>query len=674
VISSGRCQSHLFDLGGKTLRFTPAADGSYSVQMLASSDAVACDTLLRETDALGFWVIRSWGVSLPFPFPFAGKAWNKIYVNNTGSISFDKPETESYPQRDPWPNAGIRSVAAAIDARSAAGLEQMIAVLWSVYHPDPRSSAVCISAGNDSLAVTWSVRRFPWTWAPLDENVFQVRLFRSGMIEMAYPRVAEREGIVGLFTGRGVSGARLDHVEFTGRAPHPSVDIAAADIYDAGSVLKFTYTMKNDVPATVPSGDLMYRFLVNVFGSDDELSVHVTDRPRGLISLLGAPPWTVAFQLEGRTATMYVSKVAFGDRKRFTYMGDVVWWGFPERFAQIAWGNSRRVVDLTGTQASEVDFSGPVDPRAGNIFEVFHYPQVSKMPFELLQPIYRQFPPRDDFAIVLTDFRIDDLFGESATPWGRNIPIKGIGEAFENPGSTAWIGSTQLQGTMETLWVGSETFAESGTFADRRFRNFAHGVALIAHELTHRWGPALRFRNPLTGQEQPLTDAHWLESLHTPAYVPLGDRYLEGEPLGHSIMAGSLWLENPDGSFSKGETFGEVPGGLSALDLYVMGLLPPEQVPDTFILQDLRPVGPNRYRATKVPIRIQEIIAAMGPRVPSSAQAQKEFRLTLYLVHEPGRGPDPAMLARANGVALAVADFFDRATGGRMKILPSAGP
>jgi hypothetical protein len=136
-------------------------------------------------------------------------------------------------------------------------------------------------------------------------------------------------------------------------------------------------------------------------------------------------------------------------------------------------------------------------------------------------------------------------------------------------------------------------------------------------------------------------------------------------------MAPALWQESTDGTFTREGTPGGIPGGLSALDLYAMGLLRPEEVPETFILQDLRGVGDNRYRATRVPVRIQDILAAMGPRVPATAQAQKEFRLGFYLVHEPGRAADPALLVRANRLAAAVAEFFHAATGGRMRIVSS---
>ena len=111
--------------------------------------------------------------------------------------------------------------------------------------------------------------------------------------------------------------------------------------------------------------------------------------------------------------------------------------------------------------------------------------------------------------------------------------------------------------------------------------------------------------------------------------------------------------------------------GLSALDLYVMGMMPADEVPDTFLLTDVRETrSRDTVRATKVPVRIEDIVAAMGPRVPSADASRKEFRLGVYLLHEDGRPPRPDLLERAQGVSVAISDYFDLATDGRMRVIP----
>ena len=60
-----------------------------------------------------------------------------------------------------------------------------------------------------------------------------------------------------------------------------------------------------------------------------------------------------------------------------------------------------------------------------------------------------------------------------------------------------------------------------------------------------------------------------------------------------SVMGGAYWRENSDGTFTARESGGAPRrGGFSWLDLYLMGLATPDEVPDMFILRNLRREGP----------------------------------------------------------------------------------
>lgn len=100
-----------------------------------------------------------------------------------------------------------------------------------------------------------------------------------------------------------------------------------------------------------------------------------------------------------------------------------------------------------------------------------------------------------------------------------------------------------------------------------------------------------------------------------------------------------------------------------------MGLIPPEQVPDTFLLKDVVGVGNGKYRATKVPLRISDIVAVEGPRIPSSTTSQKVLRLGVYLLYDPAGVPNLEMKARAEGYVKALIHYFDIATGSVMKVI-----
>ena len=190
--------ANFFDLEGKTVTFTPNGDG-YAVAVDGPSWEQPGPT--ATTHQLDGARLRFRVVNLPFSFSFAGATWNRVYANANGHISFQRPERENWPQRAPWPDGTMRSVAAAIDSRSAAGLEAKIAALWAIY-------------GDMTLSVDSTPARVVFSWAatrptpayrfhtPLGPNVFQARLYPSGRIELAYRAVAERDGVVGLFRAR----------------------------------------------------------------------------------------------------------------------------------------------------------------------------------------------------------------------------------------------------------------------------------------------------------------------------------------------------------------------------------------------------------------------------------------------------------------------------------------
>ncbi|HTW94263.1 MAG TPA: hypothetical protein VMD30_05700 [Tepidisphaeraceae bacterium] len=664
--------AHYFDLNGKTIRFTPRADGSYLVQTAIGSPTVACIRRLEDPAAQGPWYSKGWSVPLPFNFPFAGKVWNRVFVNMDGNLSFDKAESDSWEDRNPWPDGGMCSVAAAIDSRSVAGMEQMIAPLWGPYQ-NPTFSQVFINATPQGLAVTWNMTRAAWGQAVLGVNSFQARIYPSGMIEFAYPHVAERDGIVGVFTGTQVDEKPLSQWTRSGKTKRAAVDMTGADVYDDGSVLDLAITMKNDAITHVNSGSLAYRCWIKHDGETDMVAVTATDQPR-MSCWLGASPRTGGWRISGNRVDMYVSKVLLAGCKQCSMAWDVTWFG--KRGRSTGSGGDLPAISLSAMSSGTAHFSTAHEAHAGNIFEVFHYPVVTKYSERILASIYQHAPPHDDIAIVFTDFRIDDLFGQGGGAIAANIPIEGIGQGNARPRSTAGIGTRQLQMSIATVWLGSPLFDPSGTESDgTRWFNFAHGVRWLAHECTHRWGLDMSFVNPQTGQAEKLTDSvgHWRIGLDTSAMYPVSGMFLQQPGPGYSIMGGYSWRQNGDRTFSQADFPFDVPGGYSPLDLYVMGMLPPEKVPPMFLLENLNQVGWNEYQGTPMMVTMPEIIQAMGERVPSFADSQKIFHMKFYIVHEPGRAADPALMDRAGRISVALANYFWHATGEVMKVVPS-GP
>ncbi len=109
--------------------------------------------------------------------------------------------------------------------------------------------------------------------------------------------------------------------------------------------------------------------------------------------------------------------------------------------------------------------------------------------------------------------------------------------------------------------------------------------------------------------------------------------------------------------------------GFSYLELYLIGVLAPEDVPDFFLLRNTRPVGQDDQRrqivrADKIDITIQDIIAHNGPRVPAFEDAPKDFSTAFVAVVLPGQRPSPELLERTDAIRRQWIHYWTRVTGG----------
>ena len=663
-----------FDLEGKTLTFTPVGEDNYTVavgdlEWEAPAAASGAGQEFRYSgDYYGDGDYAT--IDLPFPFPFAGETWTRVYANPSGNISFHRPERENWPDRDPWANGTVREMAAAIDARSATEFELMVAALWALYE----DISVFVDSSSAGVTVTWRGRRSWRTNAqPLGENEFQARLRPSGVVEFAYRAVPERDGIVGLFHGGEARGATLDVL--TDRAAdvsHEMLDIVQAELVDNGSTLIARIEFAGEIPQVVPRSHISYELKL-AFG--DRARSRSSDCAAGIkVDQVGRQPHAAWFC--GETAVgaraydnvveVTVSKTLLDGSADLSWRVSAIWWD--EGHDGTEW-QSIQVPDLD-RDLSELA-SGQVD---GNVFEVFHYPVFENGDKVIFSHIHQHAPANAEIGVSFTDFRTDDLFNVGAGTGPINTTAQGIGRDRSQDGER-W-GSFNLLTSMKTVFLGATNFHETGTWGDWQYRAHALGINWIAHEAVHRWAAHLSFRDPRTGQIESLTGdgchCHWNDYLNAPAVHPVWPEFTDTARVESSIMGGRVWQDNGDGTFSRVNPGTVLPTGLSALDLYVMGIIPASEVPDTFILRDVEETSTrDTVRATKVPVRIEDIVAAMGPRIPSADTELKDFRLGIYLLHEENRPPTAESVQRAGSISAAVIDYFDRTTDGRMRVVPA---
>ncbi|HET8774327.1 MAG TPA: hypothetical protein VFP80_11065, partial [Thermoanaerobaculia bacterium] len=189
---------------------------------------------------------------------------------------------------------------------------------------------------------------------------------------------------------------------------------------------------------------------------------------------------------------------------------------------------------------------------------------------------------------------------------------------------------------------------------------------VMLHEFGHRWlynfpiledGDESYALNPVS--------SHPAAYVHTPAAFPV---HGVNEA---SVMGGAYFSPQSDGSYRA-----HVANyGYSWTDLYLMGLAAPEEVPPWFYLAGT--ALPREYwpeegaiaNGEKRDVEVGQIIAANGPRKPSSAISQRQFRVLFVLVTENGVEATEAEVAKLNHWRDLMEHNFTLATGGRGSVV-----
>jgi hypothetical protein len=191
---------------------------------------------------------------------------------------------------------------------------------------------------------------------------------------------------------------------------------------------------------------------------------------------------------------------------------------------------------------------------------------------------------------------------------------------------------------------------------------------LLLHEFGHRW----LFHAGHTNVAGKPNDAiltpggHPIAGLDAPAAFP----YVS--PLDNSVMGARTYIANANGTFTTAPDTIDV--GYSWLDLYLMGLAAPEEVPPFFYLTNTQidpyDMLPNyTFTATRNDLTIQNVIERMGPRRPAYPNTQRVFKVLFVLVYDPLDPPNSDDVATVGRYAYLLEQRFRQATGGRGSVV-----
>jgi hypothetical protein len=307
-------------------------------------------------------------------------------------------------------------------------------------------------------------------------------------------------------------------------------------------------------------------------------------------------------------------------------------------------GGSFTAVNLNG--------SGSIPGGAGAVGERFTEAAALDT-VALAQSFYRSHSDEYDQLVIFGD---EDLIGGgSAFAFESTVKnsIQGIGiETFD---VSREFGS---QGTLQSVVV----MDRLGKYPDPPTATVLgenSTLSILGQETGHKWLALLRFRDHNGRSSEALLGrslVHWSFFFDSDA----------------SVMEGNDIQDLGGGSF---RTVGTV-SRYSMLDLYAMGVASEDEVPPFFYVENPVAAGKRAGSApqtgvnitgTRRDVTIQDVVAVMGPREPSSRDAPRVHRQAFIFVVTTARDP-AAEIARLDNIRQAWEGFFSEATGGRMRL------
>ena len=638
--------ANLFDLNGRSLTFTPDGRGGYSRYV----ESVTWESSLGQAVADGAEVDLG-----GFTFDFAGRGWDSFFVSRRGVLTFGKPFVDV----DPWDNTMLEIVADGFVSSPT------ISPLFKPFlggRDDRFGATQHVAHLTDRVLVTWTTSEREYTQD--GGATFQAVLHADGTIRFSYLDVTFGDGVVGLFPDEPVTKAGLiasisDDVD---NALPAHLDITEAAIYESSaSTVIAEFSVRGSIPEPDEGNWYSYRFHFDAeppyFEGDSDLDmVWQIDVYAGFVRghngqvLSRKDPNRIALDvgpISGFSGMVRVGAAEFrGNRNT---QGD---------------GVDPTPIDLPAvSRGVGVDLSRSESRVSSHHSEVFHWRRVANtgaIACWIVEVLGDEF----DLLTFHSEFRIDIQWaGMDWTKYGGNVRVEGIG--VENVSlAVPPCKASRLRGT----WSFPYWMHNVGLWG------FDGDLAVFAHEFTHAWTAFLSYaRNgEREGLFGPGCMCHWRGDLHLPAAFP----WREGSS--SSLMGGTFWRDNGDGTWTPLNDFHG--SGHSWLDLYAMGLAYASEVPEMFILRDPRPVkkgdrgGP--HTGDKEIITIEQVVAAEGPRVPSAADAQKDFNAGFVYLLEPGKTPDPEMLRLHSEFRHKALEHWFHITGGRSRMtstVPSIG-
>jgi len=263
---------------------------------------------------------------------------------------------------------------------------------------------------------------------------------------------------------------------------------------------------------------------------------------------------------------------------------------------------------------------------------------------------YRKFrlthPDVYDFVAFWCDHRLRKLVsGVAGFYYGLGNPAKGINWKPDTPTRRRGWGTRRLQAFM---------------YFD------AEDDATLLQEIGHHWMAFAGFKYSRR-EQTPHLDLLRKDCIHWSSYFDDDRSPMDYDDSDLSNGASIDWEDNGDGTF----TARRVKQGQFAycnLDLYLMGLIRPEDVGEFYFIRNPRPRRRmGTVKGTRVTVGIRNVILANGTRRPDADRSPKRFNVAFVLLTTDSRRA-AARARHIDRVRKHFARIFRKATGGRAEV------
>jgi hypothetical protein len=314
-----------------------------------------------------------------------------------------------------------------------------------------------------------------------------------------------------------------------------------------------------------------------------------------------------------------------------------------------------------------IDFSRQQALRAQSSFiENFHDYESVNLPL-LMQALYKQIPDQFDFVTLFSNFELTPVPGAQAFTIVTQNDVQGIGDPSGSGKSifrdNKKYGSAK---SLQAITYFGNLHEYPANPNDPLPDTSTSLMQMLAHETAHRWLAYIKVlrdgqrTNALLGRD----NVHWSFFFNSSG----------------SFLEGNQIVQRSSNSFVTSIPF----TGYSNLDLYLMGLIPADQVTDTYYVDAPSQFSPSytfspqsgpeanvRFRGTTVPVRIADVIAANGERKPDAISSKKDFRNLFVLITKKETPATEAETNYLDMVRAAWEPFFHKATGEKATITTS---